>query len=76
MDSRWTKGYEGEAKELRKKEVLSYNKGFSELKAILEKEFKGPDHNYDDGWAIRQMAINEYNRVLKDMLKIINHCDN
>ncbi len=69
MDSRWLK--RGNTKE----EVLAYRNAFDALKEILLQDFKKKEavRDYDvPNWANRQIAVNEYNQVLADVLKLIN----
>ena len=74
MDSRWVKGLSGEAKEARKQEVMRHRNSFDELRTLLGKEFlkKEADRDYSAGWEQRQIAINEYNAVLSDILKLLD----
>ncbi len=67
MQVRWTKA--GHTKE----EVLRFRPAFEALKEILETDFKKKeaDRDYSPGWEHRQIAINEYNAVLNDVLKLI-----
>ena len=74
MLATWVKGLRGEAKEARIKEVLGYQTAFNELKVILEKEFKKKPsvRDYDvPNWETRQIAINEYNQGIDDLIKLI-----
>lgn len=74
MQSVWVKGLKGEAKEARIKEVMGYRSAFDELKEILEKEFKKKTsvRDYDvPNWEVRQVAVNEYNQALDDLMKLI-----
>lgn len=73
MDSRWFKGIKD--KEARRQEVLNYRNAFDELRQILETDFKKKEAVRDygsQGWAYQQIAVNEYNRVLEDVLNLIN----
>lgn len=67
MQVRWTKA--GHTKD----EVLRFRPAFEALKEILETDFKKKeaDRDYSPGWEHRQIAINEYNAVLNDVLKLI-----
>lgn len=69
----WTKGLRGEAKEARIKEVQSFNHAFSELKEILEQHFlkKEAVRDYSSGWEYQQIAVNEYNAALNDIIKLL-----
>lgn len=68
-DIRWTKrGYT-------KDEVLAFRNAFDALKELLTEEFKKREavRDYDTpGWEHRQIAVNEYNAVLTDILKLIS----
>ena len=73
MDSRWIKG--SKDTEARKKQVLGFRTAFSELTQILEQDLKKKDavRDYNSpNWAYEQIAVNEYNQVLADILKLIN----
>lgn len=76
MDSRWTKGFEGEAKAQRAKEVLSYNTAFRELLTLAKALKKNPVRDYGPGWTEKQIAVNEYNAALEDLLNLIKHAEN
>ena len=67
MQIKWTKA--GHTKE----EVLRFRPAFEALKEILETDFKKKeaDRDYSPGWEYRQIAANEYNAVLNDILKLI-----
>ena len=67
MDSRWRKAG------LSKEEVLRFKPALEALKDILEVDFKKKeaDRDYSPGWEHRQIAVNEYNAVLNDILKLI-----
>jgi len=72
MQAVWLKG--SKDKEKRKQEVLGYRNAFNELKQILEQEYKKKSSVRDyetPNWEYRQVAVNEYNQVLEDVLKLI-----
>ena len=74
MKSIWLKGLSGSEKEKRKAEILGYRNAFDSLKEILERDFKKKEavRDYEvPNWELRQVAANEYNQVLDDMLKLI-----
>jgi len=74
MKSIWLKGLKGQDKEKRKAEVLNYRNAFDDLKEILEHNFKKKESVLDyevPNWELRQVAVNEYNQVLDDLLKLI-----
>ena len=75
MHTHWIKGLTGEKKEQRRAEVLAYRNAFDDLREILEKHYRKKDciRDYDvPNWELRQVAANEYNAVLDDILKTIN----
>lgn len=67
MDSRWLK--RGNTKE----EVLAYRNAFDALKEILLQDFKKKEavRDYSPGWEYKQIAVNEYNQALDDLIKLI-----
>ena len=74
MQSAWLKGLKTGQKEKRKAEVLNYRNAFDSLKEILERDFKKKQsvRDYDvPNWELRQIATNEYNQALDDLLKLI-----
>jgi hypothetical protein len=74
MHSIWVKSVKPADKANRIKEVQGYATAFAELKQILEKEFKKKPcvRDYEvPNWDIRQVAVNEYNQALDDLIKII-----
>ena len=74
MKAVWLKGLKGEARKKRQQEVLGYRVAFNELKEILEQEYKKKSsvRDYDTpNWEYQQVAVNEYNQVLDDMLNLI-----
>ena len=68
-DIRWKKrGYTTE-------EVLAFRNAFDALKEVLTEEFTKKEAVRDygtPGWEHRQIAANEYNAVLTDILKLIS----
>ena len=72
MQAVWLKG--SKDKDKRRQEVLGYRNAFDELKQILEQEYKKKSsvRDYDTpNWEYQQVAVNEYNQVLDDVLKLI-----
>ena len=67
MDSRWIKA--GHSRE----DVRRFKTALDALKEILESDFhkKEADRDYSPGWEHRQIAINEYNQVLSDVIKLV-----
>ena len=72
MKAVWFKGRKD--KEARKKEVLNYRNAFDELREILlELEDNGCKADYDSpSWAYKQADQNGANRMLRQVLEIIN----
>lgn len=72
MQSIWLKGHKD--KDQRKKEVMAYRNAFDALREVLEQEYKKKPavRDYEvPNWELRQVAQNEYNAVLEDVLKLI-----
>lgn len=67
MNSRWMKA--GHSRE----DVKHFRTALDALKEILESDFKKKeaDRDYSPGWEYRQIAINEYNQVLNDVIKLV-----
>jgi hypothetical protein len=64
---KWTKaGYT-------KEEVLRFRPALNALKEILETDYlkKEAVRDYSPGWEFKQIAVNEYNSVLQDILKLV-----
>ena len=73
MKTNWLKGHADKKK--RKDEVLRYRPALSDLKEILERDFvkKESVRDYDQpGWAERQIAVNEYNALIDELLSLID----
>jgi hypothetical protein len=66
MDHRWLKHNT-------KEEVLGYRNALDTLKGILLSDFlkKEAVRDYSPGWEFKQVAANEYNAVLTDIVKLI-----
>lgn len=71
MHSSWVKGYKDTAS--RKKQVLNYRPAFTDLKEIIERDFKKKEavRDYSSGWEYKQIAANEYNAAINDLLKLL-----
>ena len=72
MQSIWLKGHKD--KDQRKKEVMAYRNAFDALREVLEQEYKKKPavRDYEvPNWELRQVAVNEYNQCLDDLLKLI-----
>lgn len=65
---------DSENKEARLKELRSYKRGFEELKRILEQEYKKKPsvREYAPGWEYKQVAVNEYNAALENLIKLLD----
>jgi prephenate dehydratase len=74
MHSLWVKGLRGPDKEQRVKEVLSYRNAFDDLREILEQHYvrKEAVRDYSPGWEYKQIANNEYNAALDDLINLID----
>lgn len=70
MQAIWFKSYRN--KEERRKEILGYRNAFDALREILEQKRKEPVRDYGPGWAEKQIAVNEYNAVIDEVLNLIN----
>jgi len=72
MHSVWLKNHRDRTE--RKKEIQSYRNAFDALREVLESEYKKKDsiRDYGPGWAEKQIAVNEYNAALTDILTLIN----
>jgi hypothetical protein len=75
MKSHWFKGLKTKKeKEEREKEVKSFNRAFSELEKILLENYKKrpAERDYNNsGWMYKQIATNEYNQAVDDLLELI-----
>lgn len=80
MHSAWFKNCRTEEERVaRRKQLQSFTTAFKELEAVLVDQFsKKPSvRDYGEpGWAERQIAANEYNQSLSDLLKLIDTKDN
>ncbi len=74
MQTVWLKGLKGEAKERRKGEVLAYRNAFEDLREILEQHYLKKDavRDYSPGWEYKQIAANEYNAAMEELLNLID----
>jgi hypothetical protein len=74
MQTIWLKGLKGEERNRRKGEVLNYRNAFDDLREILEQHYLKRDavRDYSPGWEYKQVAVNEYNAVLDDILNLID----
>jgi hypothetical protein len=79
MQAVWLRGVKDSERDQRKQEVLSYRNAFDDLREILEQHYvrKEAVRDYSPGWEYKQIAVNEYNAVLDDLLNLIdlNHKD-
>jgi predicted DNA-binding ArsR family transcriptional regulator len=74
MHSIWIKGFKGDAKEKRITEVMNYRNAFEDLSDVIEQTLQRKDavRDYSPGWAEKQIAVNEYNAALDDILNLID----
>lgn len=74
MHSVWIKGFRGDAKDKRIKEVMNYRNAFEDLTDVIEQTLqrKHAVRDYGPGWAEKQIAVNEYNAALDDILNLID----
>lgn len=72
MHPTWLKGHKD--RETRKKKVLSYRTAFNDLRDNLEENFKKKEavRDYEPGWEYQQIATNEYNAALADIMKLLD----
>ena len=71
MDSRWLKGHKD--RNSRKSRIEGHAQAFEDLIEILEREFVDEGcRDYDSpGWIHKQIAVNERNHTLRDIIKLI-----
>jgi hypothetical protein len=74
MQAVWLRGVKDSEREHRKKEILSYRNAFDDLREILEQHYvrKEAVRDYSPGWEYKQIAVNEYNAALDDLLNLID----
>ena len=74
MQAVWLRGVKDSERERRKKEILSYRNAFDDLREILEQHYvrKEAVRDYSPGWEYKQIAVNEYNAALDDLLNLID----
>jgi|TARA_R110000822_G_scaffold95967_2_gene218887 hypothetical protein len=75
MKQVWFRGTKSEDKDKRRIEVLNYRNAFDSLTEILNTHYKKKEgvRDYETpNWEFRQIAVNEYNRVLEDILELID----
>lgn len=73
MKVAWLKGHTN--KDERRKQVASYKNAYDELAKVIHREFvkKEAYRDYSDpGWQAKQIAINEYNAVVDQVLELID----
>lgn len=75
MNTKWLKGFKGEALEKRKKELASYKNAFQALEKLLREDFfeEGKSiADYDSpSWSHKQADMNGANRKLRSVLSLI-----
>ena len=74
MQAVWLRGVKDSERERRKQEVLSYRNAFDDLREILEQHYvrKEAVRDYSPGWEYKQIANNEYNAALDDLINLID----
>ena len=77
MKSSWLKGYTRtkEDRDKRESQVLGYRTAFDDLKEVIVRDFQKREmvRDYDTpNWEYRQVANNEYNAAISDILKLID----
>ena len=74
MQAIWFKGLKGDDRDRRRQEILSYRNAFEDLREILEQCYAKKDavRDYSPGWEYKQIAVNEYNAVLDDIISLID----
>ena len=67
MQSAWIKA--GHSRE----DVKCFKTALDALKEILETDFQKKEavRDYTPGWEFKQIAVNEYNAVLSDIIKLV-----
>ena len=72
MQSVWFKDHKD--KEERRKQILSHRNAFDDLREVLEQNFKKKEavRDYSPGWAEKQIAVNEYNAAISEILNLID----
>tara|TARA_R110000868_G_scaffold40490_7_gene139717 strand:- start:6471 stop:6707 length:237 start_codon:yes stop_codon:yes gene_type:complete len=76
MHTAWLKGYKD--KGARKTQVQGAQWAFELLKEVLEREFRKKENvrDYTDPqWVYKQVAVNEYNQALDDLLLLLTAKD-
>lgn len=74
MQAKWFSGLNGTDRDRRKSEVMGYRNAFDDLKQIIEQHYLKRDavRDYSLGWEYKQVAVNEYNAVIDDILNLID----
>ena len=75
MNEKWFVGHKGEKREQRKQRVLSHATAFEDLTEVLTTHFKKREavRDYENpGWVHKQIAVNEYNQAITDIINLIN----
>jgi len=73
MKEAWFKNTPLDKREERIKQLQSYQQAFDELKKLLEENYRKKEavREYAPGWEYKQIAVNEYNTVLDDIIKLL-----
>ena len=74
MQVTWLRCLKGPDRDRRKVEVMGYRNAFDDLKQIIEQHYLKRDavRDYSPGWEYKQVAVNEYNAVIDDILNLID----
>jgi len=74
MQAKWFSGLNGSDRDRRKVEVMGYRNAFDDLRQILEQHYLKRDavRDYSPGWEYKQVAVNEWNAVIDDILNLID----
>ena len=75
MDTRWLKGFKGEAKTKRLAEIKSYQNAFDSLAEVLEGSMviDSSVNDYESpSWAYKRADQDGYNRAVRQIIKLLN----
>jgi len=70
MQEAWLKGYKGEEREARIKEINSYRNAFEALSEILREEESTPDYDCPS-WSHKQADQNGFNRAIRKVKTLL-----
>lgn len=77
MHQKWYRGHRSPAQKAeRKNQILNYRNAFDDLRQILLTMEQKPNANYNEGdWALKMAHINGANKMLEEVLSIIDMTD-